>query len=598
MKNRLLIISTLIFAAMPFYLYAQYPIEQAVQILTPENYNTSLLETGDMYYNDRDYTITEIPGELDSLIWIVASNDNADNQTNDFIQLVLLDDADIYIGFDSRATSVPNWLADSFSLTDLTLGVSDDAITLNVWKMSSLPDTLILGGNRAAGAVNAKSHYVILIDVLPFMQPIVEFSADTLNGSAPLTVHFTSQLSGIVTNLLWNFGDDSTSSEPNPVHTFRETGTFTVSLDATGPGGNKQNIKYSYITVTNGPPVAFFVAEPRTGFAPLAVQFINQSSGDIDEYSWDFGDEEAGIKKSPVHTYTQPDTYSVRLAVKGELGTDTLIRKNYIIVQDPIPVADFDAFPTTGVAPLSVQFTDQSNGNINAWLWDFGDGSTSKEQHPEHVYDKVDTFTVSLTVAGPAGINTITKTDLITTVIAPPVTDFEFTPAMGVVPLTVQFTDLSTGNIKSWNWDFGDGTQSTNQNPSHIYTKSDSFDVSLTVIGPGGEKTKTLYNAIITTFPVSINNQDQAPDNFQLYQNYPNPFNPVTTIRYTLAQSSTVTLSIYNIRGELLATPVNQFQAAGVYNTTLHTQAWPSGIYYYQLKTDTFNFKRKMLLIK
>ncbi len=597
MKNRTLIFS-LLFAVMPFYLYAQYPIEQAVQILAPENYNTTLLETGNMYYSDRDYTITEIPGELDSLLWIVPSNDNADNQTNDYLQLVLLDDADIYIGFDSRASSVPNWLSDSFTLTELTLGVSDDANTLNVWKMSSLPDTLILGGNRAAGAVNAKSHYVVLIDVLPFMLPIVDFSADTLNGSAPLTIHFISQLSGIVTDLLWNFGDDSTSSETNPMHTYRETGTFTVSLDATGPGGNKQNIKYSYITVNEGPPAAYFVAEPRIGFAPLAVQFINQSSGDIDEYSWDFGDGEAGIKKSPVHTYIQPDTYSVRLTVNGELGTDMLIRENYIIVQDPLPVAEFDAIPKTGIAPLSVQFTDQSNGNINAWYWDFGDGTTSEAQHPEHVYDKVDTFTVSLTVAGTAGINTTTKTDYITTVTSPPVPDFEFSPSTGLVPLTVQFTDLSTGNIESWNWDFGDGTQSTAKSPSHIYTSADSFDISLTVKGPGGETTKTIQNAIITTFPVSVNNQDQSPDKFQLFQNYPNPFNPVTTIRYTLAQASKVNLSVYNIRGELLAILVNQFQAAGAYNTTLQAQAWPSGIYYYQLNTDTYNFKRKMLLIK
>ncbi len=148
------------------------------------------------------------------------------------------------------------------------------------------------------------------------------------------------------------------------------------------------------------------------------------------------------------------------------------------------PVAEFTALPSSGAAPLAVQFTDQSTGTIDSWSWDFGDGGTSTEQHPSHTYTILGVYTVTLTVAGPAG------SDIKTATITVYGTEFEATPTSGNVPLTVQFTDKSQG-ATAWSWDFGDGETSAEQSPSHTYTEGGTYTVVLTITGAWGSDTKT-----------------------------------------------------------------------------------------------------------
>ncbi|RME95456.1 MAG: PKD domain-containing protein, partial [Bacteroidetes bacterium] len=136
------------------------------------------------------------------------------------------------------------------------------------------------------------------------------------------------------------------------------------------------------------------------------------------------------------------------------------------------PTAGFTASPTSGVRPLMVQFTDQSTGDITSWSWDFGDGGTSSQQNPSHTYTSAGTYTVRLTVTGPGGSDTKRRRDYITVTEPAPVADFTGSPTSGPKPLTVHFTDQSTGNIANWDWDFGDGGTSTQQNPSHTYTEA------------------------------------------------------------------------------------------------------------------------------
>jgi len=162
------------------------------------------------------------------------------------------------------------------------------------------------------------------------------------------------------------------------------------------------------------------------------------------------------------------------------------------------PTASFNAAPLTGTAPLTVNFTDTSTGTITSRSWNFGDGGTSTAQNPSHVYSLAGTYTVSLTVTGPGGSNTATRAGLITVAApnAPPAADFTATPLSGTAPLTVNFTDRSTGTITSRSWNFGDGGTSTAQNPSHVYTTAGTFTVSLTVTGPGGSNTATRVGLI------------------------------------------------------------------------------------------------------
>ncbi len=159
---------------------------------------------------------------------------------------------------------------------------------------------------------------------------------------------------------------------------------------------------------------------------------------------------------------------------------------------EPIPpVAAFSASPTSGNAPLKVQFTDKSANSPTSWKWSFGDGTYSTDQNPAHTYNKQGKYTISLTVKNAKGSNTVTKSSHIN-VAAPlksPVAAFSASPISGNAPLKVQFTDKSTGTPTKWKWSFGDGTYSTSKNPAHTYSKAGKYTVSLTSSNSAGSNT-------------------------------------------------------------------------------------------------------------
>jgi PKD repeat protein len=329
--------------------------------------------------------------------------------------------------------------------------------------------------------------------------------ANPTSGQAPLNVQFTTQSSGAITAWAWNFGDGTGSTEQSPAHTYMAAGHYTVSLTVTGPGGSDTETKVSYINVTMPPaPVAAFTANPTSGQAPLNVQFTDQSSGVIAAWSWDFGDGTSSTDQSPAHTY-MAGAYTVSLTVSGPGGSHTETKADYITVTaPPAPTAKFTAEPTSGQFPLNVQFTDNSEGDITAWSWDFGDGTGSTEQSPAHTYTAAGNYTVSLTVTGPGGSDTKTKPDFITVLVPPaPKAKFNAEPTTGQAPLTVQFNEKSEGEYASCLWDFGDGNTSTEENPSHTYQNAGLYTVSLTVTGPGGSDTKTKPNFITVTEPAT-----------------------------------------------------------------------------------------------
>lgn len=157
-----------------------------------------------------------------------------------------------------------------------------------------------------------------------------------------------------------------------------------------------------------------------------------------------------------------------------------------------VPVAaSFTATPTVGVAPLSVDFTNTSLGDYTSGQWDFGDNQTSEGLDVSHTYSSPGVYTVSLTVSGMGGESTATQNDYITVNYPAPIAGFTADSTSGTAPFVVSFTDSSTGAIDSWAWNFGDGGTSTEQNPTHTYSTPGSYEVTLTVTGPGGSDTAT-----------------------------------------------------------------------------------------------------------
>jgi len=169
-------------------------------------------------------------------------------------------------------------------------------------------------------------------------------------------------------------------------------------------------------------------------------------------------------------------------------------------------INDFTAVPTEGTEPLVVQFSQDITNPVTEYNWVFGDGGTSHLPNPVYVYTIPGTYSVTLSVTGPGGSDSMTKTDYITVLEQqiPPNANFSATPLFGIVPLYVDFTNLSSGEIDSLLWNFGDGETSTEINPSHEYQNSGLYTISLTAYGPYGTDTETKVDYIEAIEPQQV----------------------------------------------------------------------------------------------
>lgn len=162
-------------------------------------------------------------------------------------------------------------------------------------------------------------------------------------------------------------------------------------------------------------PTANFSASPTTTTTGTNIAFTDSSTGSPTTWAWTFGDGGTSSSQNPIHPYGSPGTYTVALTATNASGSNTLTKTNYITINAPAPVADFTGNPTNITVGSSVLFTDTSTGGPTAWLWTFGTGQGTSTSGPtvSHAYNTAGTYTVSLTVTGPGGSNSITKTNYI-----------------------------------------------------------------------------------------------------------------------------------------------------------------------------------------
>ena len=311
-------------------------------------------------------------------------------------------------------------------------------------------------------------------------------------GTRMQYVRFIDQSTGNPASWSWDFGDGQTSSEQYPpLHLYNVDGTYTVSLTVKNIFGQNTMVKTNLITVQKGPQVDFKADKTRAGVNQW-IHFTDLSTNNPIDWKWDFGDGTSGTGQNPDHVYRQPGSYDVTLIASDPFTTISRTKKDYITIVST-PQADFIADKTKGITPFTVQFRDISTGNPTGWIWNFGDGATSTEQNPTHIYttkgtSSTNTFTVILTVTNPNGEDTVKKTDYIT-VTQTPIAEFTVDSRQGKAPFIVKFRDLSAGNPTSWSWEFGDGTGSSEQNPTHLYPYEGSYDVRLTVSNQFGADT-------------------------------------------------------------------------------------------------------------
>jgi len=309
---------------------------------------------------------------------------------------------------------------------------------------------------------------------------------------------------------------------------------------------------YGYVTVAGEPAPDGTLVEAR-------IANITYASTMTVDGMYDFkvpGDdpetpEKEGGKTGDTIDFYVAGTYAASYTF--EYGEITPLN---LTVAAPTPYADFAANVTSGPEPLTVEFIDQSMyfDSIESYAWDFGDGNITVTSSPSivHTYVQNGTYTVSLTVngtrAGEIVVDTEAKVNYIEVYDTEPTADFYAEPTSGLKPLTVSFYDNSTSydGIVAWEWDFGDGTNSTERNPTHTYTEAGTYTVKLTVIETDGDTDMCIKENCITVEETAV------PTVTILSPTMENPIYTQSgktiqiTIKYTEQNPLNGTIKIYN----------------------------------------------------
>lgn len=330
-------------------------------------------------------------------------------------------------------------------------------------------------------------------------------------------------------------------------------------------------------------PVANFSFNPAGGEVPVNVNFQFTGSGEIDSYNWQFGDGGSSSFLNPSHIYNDAGMYGITLIVSGPGGMDS-VTKSIVITEGeepppppPPPVANFIANPSSGNVPLSVSFVFTGSGAIDSYEWDFGDGSSSIQQSPNHTYSSPGTYSPTLVVTGPGGSSVITKIVVATEVQIPaPVANFSMSPTTGIVPLAVAFSSTSTGQISTYEWDFDDGETSSSKNPNHTFDMPGIYQITLTVTGPGGSSYKT-RSIIVEDEPV-------IPPPVITFTATPQSGEAPLTVKFTSQVSGQVTSFTWDFDDGVTSSqgnPSHTFQNPGTYIVVV-TAIGPGGSDSYQ----------------
>ncbi|HSD78014.1 MAG TPA: DNRLRE domain-containing protein, partial [Solirubrobacteraceae bacterium] len=379
------------------------------------------------------------------------------------------------------------------------------------------------------------------------------FSATPTSGTAPLSVQFTDTSTGGPTAWSWDFGDGSpASSEQNPAHVYTEAGTYTVSLTASNASGSNVATKTAYIVVSSAGG-----GGTAATFLPTADAYV-QSGAPTKNY----GTATSLRVRSSGPSYRSYLTFNV----SGLAGAVTSAKLRMFVtdaspdgghVHSVSPAAWTEAGITFNNAPALATAEIGSLGSVTTGTWAEVDVTKAVTGNGGVSFGIDSLSTNSAIFDSREGA---TPPQLIVTTgsgggQAPvPTASFSGTPTSGTAPLTVQFTDTSTGSPTGWSWDFGDGSPtSTEQNPSHVYTTPGTYTVTLTasndsgpstpavatdyivVTSPGGGSATTTFNPIADAYV-----QDGSPT-----RNY----GTATTLRVRSAAPSYRSYLTFDVRG-------------------------------------------------
>lgn len=360
-------------------------------------------------------------------------------------------------------------------------------------------ELIVFSGNACSDTL------VQQIEIFPV--PIAEFTFDSV--CFPSQVQFTdlSNPNGSypLTTWTWTFSDNQTSNAQNPSIDFGMPGTFSADLLITNGPGCKSTFSLGD-AVVHPLPEPDFPSDLATCLEDT-IFFTDLSSitpitdDEIVNWTWNFDDGNTTNQVEPFHVYSAHNLYDVELMVETNHGCQESITR--VVEIYPLPQVSFIADPPMGCAPLRVQFIDQSSipspYALQSWDWWLGaDSLISTSPSNVITYDPelepldIAQYDIELTVTSTNGcITTLRQPDYVTVYPKPEAAFVVDEEVRNIIKPRFEFTDLSTENVTNWDWNFGDGTYDSDQNPVHYYDAIGDYGVQLIV--------ETQYGCLDTT---------------------------------------------------------------------------------------------------
>ncbi len=418
---------------------------------------------------------------------------------------------------------------------------------------------------------------------------------------------------------VWSFGDSTTSTEAQPIHTYPGPGFYSVTVVVTGADGciaigyQAINTDFGGFPECSGLITYQQLADSIFAFTPVIYGY-DQNPGDPEiSYLWDFGDGTTSTESQPIHEYPSDGVYSVQMT--ATLPDGCVVHACDVIFGSGFPIDTFwygcqamfgvdvayvDSSGT--VNPLSVAFYDLSIGTPVSWHWDFGDGATGTTPYVTHTYNQSGLYVVTLS------ITTIDSCESQTSFVIcvgndcglpeydcqalfMPFPDSVFSNGNGI-----QFIDISYApwGVTSWAWDFGDSTTSTEQHPYHEYAVAGIYTVTLTITGDSCSS--VIAFEIDTENPWNFNQSPAqlgaSPGSVSTFEKvvlnglkcYPNPAQSNMIVAFNSPSATDLTLRVLDISGKAINSDTYQ-AASGLNQLKVEVGSLVPGIYLAELRS-------------
>ena len=339
---------------------------------------------------------------------------------------------------------------------------------------------------------------------------------DYIQNDVPLTIAFFDMSFGNPVEWAWDFGDGDISEEQNPVHTYNDEGEYLVTLSIANADGNCSSTIEMPVYVSNdsiwpgGCMAMFYYHQDQLNDLTVIFEDLSMGINNLppSSWSWEFGDGSASTEQNPTHTYADYGTFGVTLSISstdsvtGETCESSICMAVEVFDWNGYCDAWFYYYPAgdsgnpNGGDGMTWQFIDESWGNPESWVWEFGDGTTSDEQNPIHEYAEEGVYDVCLTIYNDADTCESTYCeelyvgyDSISNCFA----WFEYE----ITDLTVDYTAYYEGaGDATYTWEFGDGETGTGGTISHTYADDGIYEVMLTAEAADGSCTTTYFDMV------------------------------------------------------------------------------------------------------